>query len=49
VKAGSTSGVISSYSGDEITMINSSGATEALPGALNGSGNSFAVTGEHSS
>jgi hypothetical protein len=32
VKAGSTSGVISSYSDDEITMINSSSATKALPG-----------------
>jgi len=48
VKAGSTSGVISSFSDDEITMINSSGATKALPGALNGSGNSFAVTWERS-
>jgi hypothetical protein len=49
VNAGSTSGVISSFSGDEITMINSSGATEALPGALNGSGNGFSVTWERSS
>lgn len=48
-KAGSTSGVISSFSDDEITMINSSGATKALPGALNGSGNGFAVTWERSS
>jgi len=49
VKAGSTSGVISSFSDDEITMINSSGATKALPGALNGGGNGFAVTWERSS
>jgi hypothetical protein len=49
VKAGSTSGVISSFSDDEITMINSSGATKALPGALNGSGNGFGVTWERSS
>ena len=43
------SGVISSFSDDEITMINSSGATKALPGALNGSGNGFGVTWERSS
>ncbi|MGH3070194.1 MAG: G1 family glutamic endopeptidase [Streptosporangiaceae bacterium] len=49
VKAGSTSGVISSFSDNEITMINSSGATKALPGTLNGSGNGFAVTWERSS
>ena len=49
VRSGSTSGVISSFSDDEITMINSSGATKALPGALNGSGNGFAVTWERSS
>ena len=49
MKVGSTSGVISSYPGDEIPMINSSGTTKALPGALNGSGNSFAVTWERSS
>ncbi len=49
VSAGSTSGVISSFSDDEITMTDSSGATKALPGALNGSGNGFAVTWERSS
>jgi hypothetical protein len=49
VKAGSTSGVISSFSDDEITMINSSGATKALPGTLNASGNGFGVTWESSS
>jgi hypothetical protein len=30
-------------------MTDSSGATKALPGALNGSGNGFAVTWERSS
>jgi hypothetical protein len=49
VKAGSTSGVISSFTDDELTMINSSGATKALPGALNSSGNGFGVTWERSS
>ena len=44
VKAGSTSGVISSFTDDEITMIDSSGATKALPGALNGAGTGFSVT-----
>jgi hypothetical protein len=49
VKAGSTSGVISSFTDDELTMINSSGATKAQPGALNSSGNGFRVTWERSS
>lgn len=49
VKAGSTSGVISSFTDDELTMINSSGATKALPGALNSNGNRFGVTWERSS
>ena len=49
VRAGSTSGVISSFADDEITMIDSSGATKALPGVLNGSGNGFSVTWERSS
>ncbi|HSZ29263.1 MAG TPA: G1 family glutamic endopeptidase, partial [Pseudonocardiaceae bacterium] len=39
VTEGSTSGVISSFTDDEITMITSSGATEATPSALNSSGN----------
>ena len=30
-------------------MINSSGAIKAQPGALNGSGNAFSVTGDRSS
>ena len=46
--AGSTSGTISSFPDDEITMITSSGATEAQPSALNSSGNSFTVTWERS-
>jgi len=44
VTEGSTSGVISSFTDDEITMDTSSGATEAQPSALNSSGNSFSVT-----
>jgi hypothetical protein len=38
------SGVISSFTDDEITMIDSSGRVKAQPGALNGSGNGFSVT-----
>ena len=49
VKEGSTSGVISSFTDDELTMINSSGAVKALPGSLNGSGNGFGVTWERGS
>jgi len=49
VTAGSTSGVISSFTDDEITMVDSSGQTKALPGSLNSSGNSFPVTWERSS
>lgn len=49
VKSGSTTGVISTFSDDEITMINSSGATKAKPGALNSSGNGFTVTWERAS
>jgi Peptidase A4 family len=48
VSAGSTSGVISSFTDDEITMVDSSGRVEAQPGALNGSGNAFSVTWERS-
>ena len=49
VTSGSTSGVISTFADDELTMVNSSGAVKALPGALNGSGNGFTVTFERSS
>jgi hypothetical protein len=38
------SGVISSFTDDEITMIDSSGQVKAQPGSLNGSGNGFSVT-----
>jgi hypothetical protein len=48
VTEGSTSGVISSFTDDEITMVDSSGRVEAQPGALNGSGNAFSVTWERS-
>jgi Peptidase A4 family len=44
VTEGSTAGVISSFTDDEITMVDSSGAVKAQPGALNGSGNGFNVT-----
>jgi len=44
VTAGSTSGTISSFTDNEITMIDSSGAVKAQPGALNGSGNGFSVS-----
>jgi Peptidase A4 family len=44
----SKSGVISSFTDDEITMVDSSGRTEAQPGSLNSSGNAFSVTWERS-
>ena len=44
VTEGSTAGIISSFTDDEITMIDSSGATKALPGALNGAGTGFSVS-----
>jgi hypothetical protein len=49
VTEGSTSGVISSFTDDEITMIDNSGAVKAQPGALNSAGNGFAVTWERAS
>ena len=49
VKKSPTSGYISDFTDDEITMIDSSGAVKAQPGALNGSGTSFSVTWERSS
>ena len=48
VKTTSKSGVISSFTDDEITMVDSSGRVEAQPSALNGSGNAFSVTWERS-
>ncbi len=38
------SGVISSFTDDEITMVDSAGRVKAQPGSLNGSGNGFGVT-----
>jgi len=49
VTEGSTSGVISSFTDDEITMIDNAGRTKALPGSLNSSGNSFSVAWERAS
>ncbi len=49
VTEGSTSGVISSFTDDEITMVDNSGLVKAQPGSLNGSGNGFSVTWERSS
>ena len=49
VKSGSTTGVISTFPDDEITMINSSGTTKAKTGSLNSSGNGFTVTWERAS
>jgi Peptidase A4 family len=49
VTEGSTAGSISSFTDDEITMIDGSGATKALPGALNGAGTGFSVTWEKAS
>jgi hypothetical protein len=49
VTAGSTSGVISTFTDDEITMEDSAGRVEAQPGPLNSSGNAFTVTWERSS
>ena len=41
--------VISSFTDDEITMVDSAGRVKAQPGPLNGSGNGFSVTWERSS
>jgi len=48
VTEGSTKGVISSFTDDEITMIDSSGLVKAQPSALNGGGNGFSATWERS-
>jgi hypothetical protein len=48
VTEGSTSGVISSFTDDEITMVDGSGLVEAQPSSLNSSGNAFSVTWERS-
>jgi hypothetical protein len=49
VTEGSTAGSISSFTDDQITMIDNSGATKALPGALNSGGTGFSVTWERAS
>jgi hypothetical protein len=49
VTEGTTAGTISSFTDDEITMIDNSGATKALPGALNSAGTGFSVTWERAS
>jgi hypothetical protein len=49
VTEGSTSGVISSFTDDEITMVDSSGAVKAAPGPLNSGGNGFSLTWERAS
>jgi hypothetical protein len=49
VKSGSTSGKISTFPDDEITMVNSSSQVKAQPGPLNSAGNSFTVTWKKSS
>ena len=49
VTSGSTTGTISSFPDDELTMINNSGSVKAQPGSLGGGGSSFTVTWERSS
>jgi hypothetical protein len=49
VTEGSTAGTISSFTDDELTMDDSSGAIKAESSSLNAAGNSFAVTWERSS
>jgi hypothetical protein len=49
VTEGSSSGVISSFTDDELTMVDNSGLVKAQPGSLNSSGNGFTVTWERSS
>ena len=49
VTEGSSSGTISSFTDDELTMVNNSGQPKATPGPLNSSGNSFSVTWDRSS
>jgi peptidase A4-like protein len=48
VTSGSTSGVISTFPDDELTMVNSSGAVKAQPSALNSAGNGFSVAWKRS-
>jgi hypothetical protein len=46
VATSTTSGVISTFPNDEITMIDGSGLVKAQPSALNAAGNGFSVTWE---
>jgi hypothetical protein len=48
VKTASKTGTISSFTDDEITMVDSSGNVEAQPGNLNSTGKSFSVTWKRS-
>ena len=48
VTEGTTKGVISSFTDDEITMVDSAGQVKAQPGALNVSGNGFSVAWKRS-
>jgi hypothetical protein len=48
VKSGSKTGVISTFSDDEITMVDSAGRVEAQPGALYATGKGFTVTWKRS-
>jgi len=41
--------VISSFTDDELTMVDNAGRTKALPGSLNSGGNGFSVTWERAS
>jgi hypothetical protein len=49
VTEGATAGVISSFTDDEITMIDSSSNVKAQPSALNAGGNGFSVTWKRAS
>jgi Peptidase A4 family len=49
VTEGSTAGVISSFTDDEITMIDSSSLVKAQPSALNAAGNGFSVAWKRAS
>ena len=49
VTEGTTAGVISSFTDDEITMVDNRGLVKAQPGALNSTGNGFSDTWERSS
>jgi hypothetical protein len=42
------SAVITLFTDDELTMVDNAGASKALPGPLNGTGNGFSVTWEAS-